>query len=428
MQYKTLKLLTILTSTALLPACDPSFQSTSDQCAQNEDISVIIPAPSLAVKNGADEYELYLQDIFVALEPQTADSLSTDEQAALASVKTIINDFLDYEENAGTVNASNNILDFLESLIATTDPEKEVELFAIAKRQIATGINADNDFCSYSTRNIVINDGSDKANPIAFAEWSISYSPFTQIVQQSVLISEIQDDLDSSEARQNLPFVGFYQAEADQFKAVGYTQPILRQAIMNGADLTSNFVIDDGRDNKLGQIAYEQIDSFCDPDQSSFDPGISNTFDPSDFAVCGNGENVRPVAKSQCDGSEAGEKNETNRIRSNTFDLGENLTGFKRLRVELDYENNETRFYTSDYNEATFDSDGTTVIKDPTGCEKQAILDELAEQTPDTAVSLTIIEDPGFDVITTTDADGDEVIQEPAPLFTYDGLVVPARQ
>jgi hypothetical protein len=178
----------------------------------------------------------------------------------------------------------------------------------------------------------------------------------------------------------------------------------------------------------LGQIAYEQIDSFCDPDQSSFDPGISNTFDPSDFAVCGNGENVRPVAKSQCDGSEAGEKNETNRIRSNTFDLGENLTGFKRLRVELDYENNETRFYTSDYNEATFDSDGTTVIKDPTGCEKQAILDELAEQTPDTAVSLTIIEDPGFDVITTTDADGNEVIQEPTPLFTYDGLVVPARQ
>jgi hypothetical protein len=247
-------------------------------------------------------------------------------------------------------------------------------------------------------------------------------------VQQSVLISEIQDDLDSSEARQNLPFVGFYQAEADQFKAVGYTQPILRQAIMNGTDLTNEFKIDDGRDNKLGQIAYTQKDSFCDSKQSNLDPGISNTFDPSDFAVCGNGENVRPVAKSQCDGSETGEKNETNRIRSNTFDLGENLTGFKRLRVELDYENNETRFYTSDYNEAALDSDGTTIIKDPTGCEIQAILDELALQTPGVGVTLTNIEDPGYDVITTTDADGNEVIQEPTPLFTYDGLVVPARQ
>ncbi|KZY68525.1 hypothetical protein [Oleiphilus sp. HI0066] len=94
----------------------------------------------------------------------------------------------------------------------------------------------------------------------------------------------------------------------------------------------------------------------------------------------------------------------------------------------------EVRIYGSTYNEAIYASDGTTVIENPTDCEKQAVLDALALIDPDKTaaegVRLTFVPDTNYDITYQTDADGQPVLDEnglqiidsePTPLYTYQG-------
>jgi hypothetical protein len=100
--------------------------------------------------------------------------------------------------------------------------------------------------------------------------------------------------------------------------------------------------------------------------------------------------------------------------------LDDTLNDLKRIRLETDYETQEVRIYASEYNEAIYDSDGTTEIHDPTNCEKQAVLDELAALTPGVGVRLTVIEDPNYDLI--YDDDGNITT---TPLYTFTGTELP---
>lgn len=414
----------------VLVGCDPAFETSADLCAAGQNSEVIVsladtnPYSVTAVREDST-YLLYLQDIFEAAEPDASATLTADQLGALDEIIRKVNDAsefnMQYQQSAGVVTASANPLDFLEELISTDDPNRVIGVFQDAKNQIAAGIKSDDSFCIYDNGNIRFVDSA--SDDVLFANFSLSYNPFSRIVQQTLLISEVKDDLSSAASRQTAPYIGFYQAEAGEFKSKGFTTPILRQAILNNQDSTESLIIDDGNDNDLGQLELSTFNAFC-----------RDTDD--EVTACPTGTNTRTPAKPQCDGTATDSIDETGENEERFIDLNGAFSGYKRIRLETDYVNAQVRVYVSDYNEAILDSDDTTIIKDPTDCEKQAVLDELAEANPGEGVRLTVVEDPNYDVRfqldadgnREQDADGNDIVIEPVPAFSFLGTVIPSRQ
>ena len=408
--------------------CIADNATTPPACGQDQDLEIVIPVPEPKYQTAvdSDEYELYLRQTIEVMAPAT--TLAGEDAVAKTFVDTQIDNFLEYQKSGSIVTGATNPLDFLEAIIDTTDPNQEVEAFKTAKQQVARGI-ADDDFCAYTNDDIRLVDTSADANTLAFAEVSISYNPFSKIVQQSTLITSVRDDLNTSEARANVPYVGFYQALPQNFKAVGYSEPEIRQAIINDTSGFAQLAFDQGADTKLGQILLTYNNEHCDDNRAGKE--IANWADcPSGTATRAPSNEVGGV----CDA-------EANKIKENSFDLNASNTGLKRLRVEVDYFDDaddatdaaaQVRFYASTYREAIYASDGTTIIEDPTDCEKQAVLDELAALTPGVGVRLILVPDPNYDIEYQTDTNGDAVLDfdgnqvilnEPTPTVVYQGTV-----
>ena len=361
------------------------------------------------------------------MEPATA--LTGEDAAAKSFIDAQIDNFLEYQKSGSIVTGATNPLDFLEAIIDTTDPDQEVEAFRIAKQQVASGIADDDDFCIYTNDDIRLVDTSADANTLAFAEVSISYNPFSKIVQQSTLITSVRDDLNTSETRANVPYVGFYQALPQNFKAAGYSEPEIRQAIINDTSGFAQLSFDEGTDTKLGQILLDYNNEYCDDDRSGEEI--------TEWDDCPSGTVTRTPSTEVGGACDA----EANKLKENSFDLNASNTGLKRLRVEVDYLDDaddtsdaaaQIRIYASSYREAIYASDGSTVIEDPTDCEKQAVLDALALLTPGVGVRLTLVPDPSYDIEYQTDSNGDPVLDsdgnqvilnEPTPVVVYQGTV-----
>ncbi|TNC81410.1 MAG: hypothetical protein C9356_08755 [Oleiphilus sp.] len=417
-------LITLIFSLSLY-GCDPAFETTADLCAngQNSGVTIGLDTSSgeefkVLASDESGAYPLYLQDILDAAEPDASETLTAEEQAALDSIKAMVNgpadnEFnLQYVQNSGEVIEASNPLDFLEFLMATKDKSLKVGAFEDARKQIQRGIAADDGFCVYSNPNIrfVDEDGSD----LLFAELTLSYDPFSNIVQQSFLISELKSDLSKSTSRQSVPYFGFSQASPDEYNDDGYYPVILRQALMNSADGEHSLLIDDGNDNALGQIEITTQNTFC-------------TDDEDNIVACDPAVTTRTPAKPQCDGTVTDEdysedQRDQVEVRSLSLsDSNDDLRDLKRIRLETDYEAQEVRIYVSKYNEAILDSDGVTEIHDPTDCEKRAVLDELADASSG-GVRLTVLDDPGYDII--YDDDGNVTT---TPIMTYTGTNLPSR-
>ena len=425
--HHALKLSVVVSSAIILSACDPAFETTAQKCAQGQELEIVIPVPEPKYQTtvDADEYELYLRQAIEVMEPASA--LTGEDAVAKTFLDAQIDNFLEYQTSSSIVIGATNPLDFLEAIIDTTDPDQEIEAFKIAKQQVASGIADDDDFCVYTNDDVRLVDTSADANTLAFAEVSISYNPFSRIVQQSTLITSVREDLNTSEARANVPYVGFYQALPENFKAVGYSEPEIRQAIINDTSGFAQLSFDEGTDTKLGQILLDYNNEYCDDDRS--DEEITEWDD------CPSGTTTRTPSTEVggvCDA-------EADKLKENSFDLNASNTGLKRLRVEVDYFDDaddatdaaaQVRFYTSTYREAIYALDGTTIIEDPTDCEKQAVLDELAALTPGVGVRLKLVPDPNYDIEYQTDANGDSVfdadgnqviLNEPTPTVVYQG-------
>lgn len=429
------KLSALFVSAFLLSACDPAFETTAQKCAAGQDIQVVIPAPDpkFQVLTDADEYPLYLRETIEVMNPASA--LTAGEQAAKDFIDQQISDFLSYDKTSALVTGARNPLDFIESIVASTDPDVEIEAFAIAKNQVAQGIADDNDFCSYQNDNIRIVDTDADATTLAFAELAMSYNPFTRIVQQSIIVAEQREDLDSSETRESVPFIGFFQALPENFSAKGYTKPEVRQLIANNGSGFARLSFDDGEDTDLAQLLLDYNNEYCDADRAGDDP--------SAWADCPAGTITRTPSTDIGGACDA----EANKLEEHSFDIpGTAYTDLKRLRVEVDYLDDadiaddalgQVRFYVSEYREAIYGADAnglnqSIVIKDPTDCEKQAVLDLLADANPGVGVRLTFVTDTGYDISYQTDADGEPVLDddgnqivlaEPIPAYTYQGTV-----
>jgi hypothetical protein len=420
------KLSALFASAFLLSACEPAFETTAQKCAAGQDIQVVIPAPDpkFQIFTDADEYPLYLREAIETMAPSSV--LSAEEQAAKDFIDQQISDFLSYDKSGDLVTGARNPLDFLESIVSTTDPGVEIEAFAIAKNQVAQGIADDDDFCSYQNDDIRIVDTDADATTLAFAELAMSYNPFTRIVQQSIIVAEQREDLESSASRESVPFIGFYQALPENFKANGFTQPEVRQLIANNGSGFARLSFDDGEDTELGQLLLDYNNEYCDTDRTNDDP--------STWEDCPSGTTTRVPSTDVGGACDA----EANKLEEHSFDLNSVHTDLKRLRVEVDYTSNkagEVRIYISEYREAIYGADAnglnqSIIIKDPTDCEKQAVLDLLADANPGVGVRLTFVTDTGYDITYETDADGEPVLDsdgnqiisaEPIPAYTYQG-------
>jgi len=415
-----LKLTPILASAFFMSACDPAFKTTAQKCAQGQELEIVIPVtdPDYQVLADSDEYELYLRQALEVMAPSTTEILTAEETEAKQFIDQQIEAFLAYDKSGDTVTGARNPIDFLEALIATTDESIEIESFVLAKQQLANAIADDDGFCSFINPNIRFVDADDVSVDVGYGELALSYNPFTKIVQQSILFSAVQSDLDSVETRETIPYIGFFQALPENYKANGFTSPEIRQAIAYNEDDFASLTIDEGTDTELGQILLNYQNTYCDADRT--DEEIS------EWDNCADGITTRVPQHAEC-------SDEANKLEEHSFDLNSAHTGLKRLRVEVDYSQDsagQVRVYASDYVEAIYAADGTTVIKDPTLCEQQAVLDELAELTPGEGVRLTLVPDPNYDTTYATDEDGDPVLDdegfqeveaEPIAIYTYEG-------
>ena len=283
-------------STLLLSACDPSFESTTETCSTNQNEAVRVSFLDLKIKASDDEYQPYLQDMLTAL--QINETIDTQEQEALNNIDTLIKTFMPYEiitnENGDDEIEATNALDIIESIIATTDPstvmeEDEfgtvrnvsqlVEAFKLAKQQLADGIDADDGFCIYTNRDIIIEnfetqenldtpDETDTKSVLRnklYAELRLTYDPFNRTFSQNIIMA--QEAFDPEDETQTIVtnFVGFYDTPPTEFKAVGYSPPTVRFGSINDTLGTSSFILDDDftSEKKLGTIEYLTFDSFC---------------------------------------------------------------------------------------------------------------------------------------------------------------------
>jgi hypothetical protein len=156
-------------------------------------------------------------------------------------------------------------------------------------------------------------------------------------------------------------------------------------------------------------------------------------------------EPVRDECNGGFDSDGVAQPDERNRRESRTFDLNAEHTKIKRLRIETDFAANEVRVYVSKYKERVLDADEdqdpetSTIINDPSRCEKQAILTALSILNPNEGVSLKSPPDPNYDQVfklnddgtTQEDENGSNIIDEerpPTPAYTFTGMIVPTRQ
>jgi len=288
-------------STLLLSACDPRFKTSSEICSTNQNEIVFVSRLNHKVKASDDEYQPYLQDILSAF--QITDTVTTEEQAALTEIDIIIKQYMPYEIADGEIQAT-NALDIIESLIATTDPatkivtddgnggnerndSKLIEAFKLGKRQVASGISADDGFCIYRTKNITIENyvtqtsideetgaeiidedtgekiKSDILVNILKAELSLTYDPFNGTFAQNIIMKQTNTDPNDADNGVVTNYFGFYDAPPNSFEAVGYTPPTVRFGSANNTELTEKLTIDDDFNDKLGQVEYELFDDYC---------------------------------------------------------------------------------------------------------------------------------------------------------------------
>lgn len=217
----------------------------------------------------------------------------------------------------------------------------------------------------------------------------------------------------------------------------------------NGTTPTIDTLINNGETLEINNNAFAIADATVILDEQALLINSSTaqtvTESGSTFSVVECDDDVVTIEpiRDECDGGVDEDGNplpdERNRRESRTFDLNNEHTDIKRLRVETDFSANEVRVYVSTYKERILDADldqdpetsTAAQLDDPSRCEKQAILTALSELNPDEGVSLTLVPDPGYDLVYTENSAGETVLDEenaPIPAYTLTGTVIPTRQ
>tara|TARA_R110001592_G_scaffold177076_2_gene417293 strand:+ start:106692 stop:108128 length:1437 start_codon:yes stop_codon:yes gene_type:complete len=452
-----------------LMSCTPAFETTAEECVTFSPVTLtkIKTSDNTEFQTLADrptnDYKLYLEDALNSLKDikskasdGSTTALSADEQTAIQFILDKANEKMGYTLENGIVTSASNPLDYLESLIAATDVDEIIQTFVDAKQNVAQAISKDDSVCNYrnSAIKIFVEDpdlpSNDNIVKTVNAQLNISYSAFNEEsnknVDQTILISldEPIDDLDLDE-RSAKSFAGISRIAGKDFKASGVSPSEVRQVNISDSETNETFFFDDDFDElKLGQMVNTLFNKAC-------------TDDEGNRTTCPDTVTTRISQHDECDGgldsNDEEQTDETNQIQVNNFTLVEGnpaLENIQRLRLEVDYPNDEIRMYASKYAEAVLRADvldpaaptADEIIYNPTACEQQAVLDDLLDLIPEEektspsfeGVRLTFVEDPNYDLIEILDANGDSALDddgnktyiEPTAIFTFYAPEIPS--
>jgi len=463
-----------LSSLVTLLACTPSFETTQEQCEAF--LPLITPVTSYQVTANApdNDYKLYLEDMLNSLkdaqttavgagDPITPRVPTIDEQALLNFIISRSADYMGYVVTDGVVESADNPLDYMESVIAATNPDKVIETFVEAKQQMTLAIEKDDAFCNYQNTAIRFNQEVEGFNILSYfdASFFLSYIPSlvveaaNHIIDQSVFLTLVKADPDNADTIIKTSFAGTDRIHVDNFKSEGYNQANIRQISISSDDKTENLFADDDFDTtQVGIFAINDLNSLCKDEDN-------NTVE------CPDGTATRTPQHDSCDGgldSDGNEQTDENNILAlKSYDIaGSSFTGIQRFKSEVAYTNDDgtnsvIKIYISEYADAilrqgfTLDDvdrsialdeapNSDIVIINPTSCERLAVSQERydaldAEQQANFPNGLAAIEvlDLGYDTTYELDADGsptldDEDIQiidkEPIPIFTFQGTAI----
>lgn len=470
-----------LSALSVLAACTPTFQTTEQLCQAHLPTRQIVQNQSYEVLANEEnsEYKLYLEDFinsFKGLQSKSIDAsgnpilsdLSADEEAVRDFILQQISADMNYTlDDEGTVESANNPLDFMENLIAAIDSEKLVQTFVEAKEQMSSAISSDDGHCTYSNDQIEFLREDDSFNILDqfSASLDLTYIPsaFVEIdnkVDQTVLIAFDQDP--TVETDDEIQFAALDRIAPENFKESGFSEAKVRQIKVIHQEPPQILTVDeDYLESKYGTLGYALLNQTCLDD------------DEENVVTCPDGSITKEIEHPACfdliddDGdslTEHDEADERNTVISNSFTIGDGsndaLTDLQRLKVEVDYPNEEIRVYVSKFSTAIYkaleddreteipqgdDNPNPTreqLIYNPTSCESYNVSKDLFElqseedQENNVAVPANSYEDPGYEYIAQTDEDGEPLLDEddnviytsPTPLFIFQGTAIPERQ
>jgi len=477
-QKKFFSFLTILSISAFgLISCTPAFKTTSELCVANSPVTLVRTKTTdnsefkVLANRTSNDYKLYLEDAlnsFNNIQSKASDNttspLTADEQAAVDFLLTKANERMGYVIENGTVVYASNPLDYMESLLAATDPDEVIQAFSDAKQNIAAAIKDDQSVCNYSNSGIffIIEDPTASPSTIvetARAQLELYFNPFDKElpddVRQDIIISfdESINELDINERREN-NFAGSTRTTRDKFNATGVSPLDVRSLSINTDQSNQVFGYDDiFLDSKLGVFDITQYNRVCvlkdDEGKTIFD--LNNRTIPVD---CPEGSITREPQHESCKGTLDTDIDDTKNIEVHHFDVvpgNELLTAVQRLRIEIDYLNNEIRYYASTFKEAILRAEpsnpdnpnpDTDIIFNPTECEKAAVKREMIALLPIAEQASSTLEPVEFiDIYYDTtferdengefrlDGNGEAIVKlEPVPIFTFEGTEIPERK
>jgi len=481
-----------LSSLVTLLSCTPSFETTQEQCESFLPLTSLVTSYQVTANAADNDYKLYLEDMLNSLKDAQTTSVSgtpldtprtptTDEQALLDFIISRATDYMGYVVTDGVVESADNPLDYMESVIAATNPDNVIGTFVEAKQQMTLAIEKDDAFCNYQNTAIRFNQEVEGFNILSYfdASFFLSYIPSlvveaaNHIIDQSVFLTLTEADPDNAEATIETSFAGTDRIHVDNFESSGYSQANIRQISISVENQSENLFADDDFDTtQIGTYAINDLNALCRDENG-------NTIE------CPDGIVSRTPQHDSCDGDLSSDEieqiNESNILELNAYDIANSsFTGIQRFRAEIDYQNNEIRVYLSKYADAILrngaslvDPDGNPiessvidaaiarqtlslegidnitsdnnptlpiVIINPTSCERLAVSQErydslTTEEQENFPNGLSAIEvlDLGYDTTYELEDDGsptvdDEGIQivvtEPIPIYTFQGTAI----
>lgn len=458
-----------------IAACTPSFETTAEKCVTyfpvvlNEQKTNDNTEFQVLANRTSNDYKLYLEDAlnsFKNVQHKNGDGstspLTADEQTAVDFLLTKAASNMGYVLTNGSVTSASNPLDYLESLLVATDLDEAINAFESAKQNMNEAIKSGSDYCNYRNPGITLQvedpeipSTEDNIIETVRAILTLYFNPFSDVRPDDVLqdfvigTDEPLDDLNILDRKAN-SFAGSTRFDKSEYQING-SSPMLARSLNQSSSLNNQVFeyADVFMETKSGTFDITELNQVCllkDEDGNiilgSRGQGIVTT--------CPEGTITRTPAHDSCKGGEDANGNEltddTGTIEINNFSPvpgNDLLEDIQRLRIEIDYEDAEIRFYASKYELAILRAGitdpetadpATDIIYNPTACEQSAVRAEMKALLPtseqaNATITLNEVYDPYFDRIISEDDEGNEVIEvEPTPIFTLQGSLIPERQ
>jgi hypothetical protein len=393
------------TSDSVTESLEETFQDTQNilaehdslPCPQETDSTVIIfEASSFELVEIDKGNRLLFSDLIAGLREQ--EILSAALLKERDDFRKVMYQVSGYSESETGLMSTSNPLDFLlNQLVINLDSYPTLKE---AFDNLTVYARLQKEDCEYKFDGLKVKNTS--SGQSFGVEIRINYLHEYEQIQLFVLMAEGENDLTDIEIRATSPFAVHLISSGNTFTLENLLEPEYRFAAINDDINNYSLSLMQDQDFGFGRIELQTKNTVC-PDSGCVDPGQR-----------------RVPAKLQCiyDPVNRPDINLLDEILINSFSLGSNLR-LKRAAIELDSQSGEASLFISQFNNAVYDSDGSTIIFEPTNCELYAIIDEKSVLQPAEEVNVEPYLDPTYDWREFLNSDGEPQSIKPTPHASY---------